>query len=260
MSKILIALAFFLSLTTIGFSQGEVLNDYSFIVVSKRYNFQFQEDQYQLNSLLKFLFNKNGFHAFFENELPNVSRCDGLWAEVTGDPGFIWTKVIITIKDCYGNELFHSLEGRSKLKDYGKAYTESLRIAFESFEALRIQQKEMRILTDYAANEVAITNPSITDKKEEPENSNVLKLPPGKYTSFKMGAHAYLLQKTQEGYSMYEETTQTDDGLMYVGKLFVVDEVIYYEDGSHKRFIASFSNSGDLSIQKEVEEYYVKVH
>ena len=58
---------------------------------------------------------------------------------------------------------------------------------------------------------------------------------------------------------MYEETTQTDDGLMYVGKLFVVDEVIYYEDGSHKRFI-SFSNSSDLSIQKEVEEYYVKVH
>ena len=51
----------------------------------------------------------------------------------------------------------------------------------------------MRILTDYAANEVAITNPSITDKKEEPENSNVLKFL-RKYTSFKMGAHAYLLQ------------------------------------------------------------------
>ena len=247
MNKLLIALVFSLAFVFSGFSQGEKLSDYSFIVVPKKFDFQFSEDQYQLNSLLKFLFNKHGFHAYFDEELPDVRRCDGLRAEVIGNPGFVWCRVTIFIKDCEGNVIYTSEEGKSKLKEYSKMYNQAMRRAFESIDVLFVQQKEVRILTEYKDSE----NTKEEKKEETSKKDDPLNLPLTKYGNYTKDSKSYLLRKTKDGYSLYEETSTTEDGLEFSGKLFVVEGVVFFEDNEGQRTIANFSPNGDLTIEIE---------
>ena len=244
MNKLLITLVIALGCIYVGFPQQEKLSNYSFIVVPKQFSFQFEEDQYQLNSLLKFLFNKNGFHAYFDEELPDVRRCDGLRAEVKGDPGFVWCTVSISIKDCDGNIIYTSEEGKSKLKEYNKMYIEALRRAFESIEVLFVQQKEVKLLTD--VEDTSETNQVETVTSSE--NENTLQLPLAKYSNYSKNGKSYLLRKTMEGFSLYEETSQTNDGLQYTGKIFVVEGVVFFEDALENRYLASFEENGNLTV------------
>ena len=83
-NSILSVVFFCLAFTFNSYSQKS-LNDYTYVVISEQFEFQNEKDKYQLNSLTKFLFNKYGFHAFFNAEVPvNVKRCDGLWVEAEG--------------------------------------------------------------------------------------------------------------------------------------------------------------------------------
>ena len=116
MKKCCVLIVLFLSLSTQSFSQNS-LSDYSYIIVSEQFEFQDEKDKYELNSLIKFLYNKYGFHAYFKDEVPdNVRRCDGLYADVEGKPGFLITKVELVIRDCDGTEVFRSLKGKVMLK------------------------------------------------------------------------------------------------------------------------------------------------
>ncbi len=254
MKKCLVACIFLFVASFHVFSQEEQLSEYSYIVVPKRFDFQFEEDQYQLNSLLKFLFNKHGFHAYFENELPDVRRCDGLWAEVNGKPGFIWNEVTIKIKDCDGLLLFETKTAKSKLKEYGKAYSESLRNAFFDIEVLAVHQKNMETLlagtskTDQDTSEPVDEPPveTVTIKLRNPLN-----LPNEKYSNFTHADKSYLLRKMSNDFRFYEETPGTDDDLTYVGKLFVVDGVLFFENQKEKRFLASFDDQQNLRVNEE---------
>ena len=58
----------FLCIVPNTFSQTN-LNDYKYVIVPNSFDFLKYEDQYQLNSLTKFLFNKNGFTAIMEDEV-----------------------------------------------------------------------------------------------------------------------------------------------------------------------------------------------
>jgi len=143
MNRIYFLIIFIISYIPNSFSQ-KTLGDYSYVIVSEQFSFQNEKDKYELNSLTKFLFNKNGFHAYFNNEVPsNAKRCDGLWADAEGSPGFIYTNVEVILTDCNGKEVFRTAKGSSKVKDYKKAYYESMRKAFKSFESLRVNQKEI---------------------------------------------------------------------------------------------------------------------
>jgi hypothetical protein len=99
MRYLIISVIFFLITTASNriAAQQERLSAFDYVVVPDRFDFQYERDQYQINSLLKFLFNKHGFHAFFPSELPDVSRCDGLYAEIEQVNGFVWTEVSIRL-------------------------------------------------------------------------------------------------------------------------------------------------------------------
>ncbi len=254
MNKSIIAVIFFFIGYIQVFSQGEQLNDYSYVIVPTRFDFQYEEDQYQLNSLLKFLFNKHGFHPYFENELPDVRRCDGLRAEVSGKPGFVWTTVVIKIVDCDGIVLYQSAVGQSKLKDYAKAYTESLRKAFESIEVLGIQQKEVRVLMDAEADSKPsdMSQPLNTQGQEVvPLQDNPLLLPTTKYSNYTYNDKNYLLRKTSEGFRLYEESAHSDEDMTYLGKVFEVSGVLFFENLEDARFLAKFDSSGNFIVTKE---------
>jgi hypothetical protein len=117
------------------------INSYKYILVPKQFEFQKSEDQYQLNSLTKFLFEKSGFTVLFTDEnFPAdlaANSCLGLKAKVNNDSGMFTTKMNVALTDCYNQVVFSTKDGKSKEKDYKTAYHEALRMAFSDIENLK---------------------------------------------------------------------------------------------------------------------------
>lgn len=136
--KIIFTVSFIL-ISLYGIAQKNI-NNYKYIIVPKEYNFSKSEDQYQLNSLTKFLFNKYGFDAYFIDELPEElknNRCNGLMVAVINERGSMFkTKLQIELKDCYDAVVMTSKIGESRIKIYDKAYSQALRDAFKTFQNL----------------------------------------------------------------------------------------------------------------------------
>ena len=253
-------------------AQQERLSAFDYVVVPDRFDFQYERDQYQINSLLKFLFNKHGFHAFFPSELPDVSRCDGLYAEIEQVNGFVWTEVSIRLLDCDGILFYQTKSGRSKLKDFAKAYSESIRMAFESIEILGVRQGPLEILQkggqDSNSEETIAPNAKANPKSnsDRPLGSNSSEglqtevkplkneavtlglIPDVAMMNFKSYEKTYLLRRTDLGYQWYREDGQD---LIYEGKFFVVEKMLFYEDKDQMRYLAEFTPEGALILNRE---------
>ncbi|WP_435255330.1 hypothetical protein [Tenacibaculum sp. A30] len=136
--KRILLIALFIS--TASFAQKSI-NNYKYIIVPSKFDFVKEKDKYQTSSLTKFLFNKYGFTAFLDDEnLPDEianNRCLALTGTVKDESGMFTTKSVIELTDCYNKVVFTSKEGRSKEKEYKKAYQEAIRDAFKSIEALK---------------------------------------------------------------------------------------------------------------------------
>lgn len=122
-----------LCLSVAAFAQSEKINNYKYIIVPKKFDFFKEENRFNLNSLTKMIFEKQGFTAYFSDEqLPPdlaLNRCRALYGDLKNEGGLLRTRLSIVIKDCFGQVLYTSAEGSSKEKDYQKAYYESLREA-----------------------------------------------------------------------------------------------------------------------------------
>ena len=132
----LLVITYFMN--TYAFAQSN-LNAYKYFTVSKKYDFQKKDDQYQLNSLAKFLFNKEGFKSLFDvetkpQELIN-NACLNLIVKIHNKSNMLTTKLTVELMNC-NNEVVYSGDGRSKFKEYKKAYHEALRKAFEPIKNL----------------------------------------------------------------------------------------------------------------------------
>ena len=138
--KTKILLAFTICFLTLnGFAQTN-LNTYKYVIVPNKFDFLKENDQYQLNSLAKFLFEKYGFEAIMEGgKYPDdllKNRCLALKSNLLKDSGMFKTKLAIELKNCNDAVVFTSEMGESREKEYKKAFTEALRNAFNSIEAL----------------------------------------------------------------------------------------------------------------------------
>ncbi len=137
-TKLFFACLIFLIFSS-AFSQVN-LNHYKYVIVPKKFDFLKEQDQYQLNSLTKFLFDKYGFKTLFEGDnYPEdmyVNRCLSLKSDVLKDSGLFKTKLTVELKDCNDKVVFASNVGESKEKEYKTAYNLALRDAFKSFDAL----------------------------------------------------------------------------------------------------------------------------
>ncbi|WP_338356675.1 hypothetical protein [Yeosuana marina] len=114
------------------------LNDYKYVIVPKKYEFLKEANQYRLNELTKFLFNKYGFETLMEGDnYPDElikNRCLALKSDVIKDSGLFKTKLNVELKDCNDQIVYTTETGESREKEYSKAYNEALRDAFKSFE------------------------------------------------------------------------------------------------------------------------------
>lgn len=119
----------------------ENINSYKYILVPTQFEFQRSADQYQLNSLTKFLFERAGFTVLFTDEnFPSdlaSNSCLGLKAKINNESGMFSTKMNVELLNCYNQTIFSTKDGRSKEKDYKAAYHEALRMAFEDIEDLK---------------------------------------------------------------------------------------------------------------------------
>jgi hypothetical protein len=161
-----------------GFSQEEVINvevvdNYKYIIVPLKYEFLSDADQYQINSLTKFLFNKYGYTAFLENDpfpedLRN-NRCLALKADVIKDRGgFLSTKLKINLLDCNGQLIVSSKTGKSREKEFKISYNLALRDAFETFQFYNYTYKaDPKIV----ALPTSTSNNSVDQNVEDPKKA-----------------------------------------------------------------------------------------
>ena len=135
-SKLVYVLLFAVGLSTAMHGQ---LNDYKYIIVPKKFSDFKSENQYQTSTLVKFYFTKNGFNAIYDDEMPldlAENRCLGLVADLKNNSSLFTTKVSIALKDCHNVEVYRSIEGASKIKEYDEAYKEAIQESFVSFTGM----------------------------------------------------------------------------------------------------------------------------
>ena len=136
MKKVLLTLALVFGLCSTSYAQ---LDAYKYIIVPKKFDAFKEPNQYQTSTLIKYLFTKQGFTTAYEDQLPfdlQGNRCLGLLVDLMEESSMFTTKTSILLKDCRGEEVFVTAEGRSKEKEYKAAYSEAIRKAFQSFEGI----------------------------------------------------------------------------------------------------------------------------
>ena len=199
-----VATIFFIFYCSILFGQNNI-NSYKYILVPKQFEFQKSEDQYQLNSLSKFLFKKAGYTVLFTDDQYPVdlatNTCLGLKMGINNNSSLFKTKMNIELYDCYNKVVFTTNEGTSRQKEYKTAYNEAIRSAFVDLEEIgykysgvavnKVVSKEKHeksvkpVKIDKAEERVVAKNEMILDEKKLPKskkiNKTIIKSIEGKY-------------------------------------------------------------------------------
>ena len=151
------------------------LDKYKYIIVSDKFHFVKEVDGYQTSSLTKFLLEKKGFQVFLSNEnFPDElsqNKCNNtLFADVKDESDFLTIKSIIVLNDCKGKNIYTSKVGKSKLKEYKKAYQASIRSAFDSMTDFIYSNKpsEKSLITPEITiiDKIVVTPDPVSQKKE----------------------------------------------------------------------------------------------
>lgn len=125
---------------------AQSINNYKYFIIPETFEFTGDKDQYQLNSLLKFLMENEGFETVMrKGEKPadlGNNPCKALNVDVIDDSGLFTTKLKISFEDCYGKVIYTSKEGKSREKDFKVAYQAALRNAFQSIAELNYEYAE----------------------------------------------------------------------------------------------------------------------
>ena len=206
--KIIFTVSFIL-ISFYGTAQKDI-NNYKYIIVPKAFNFTTGEDQHQLSSITKFLFNKYGYQAFFtDDDFPvdlQNERCLGLISKVTKVQGGMFkTKLEIVLEDCFGTVVMKSQIGESRLKKYDRAYNEALRNAFKTFQNLEYQYVHINAQIEVKESIIAKPKekPKVESKKTQEEVAD-------KVTSSKDKK-----QKPQKNIQMQSSVKKNRDNLYY---------------------------------------------
>ena len=165
MKRYILLLLLFISFS--GYAQNTI-NNYKYVLVPEKFSFLKEQDQYRLNTLAKFLLAEKGFDAYFDNfDLPTAianNKCDALHAEVLEKKGMFTTNLTLLLKDCKGNIIFKSKEGKSREKEYKTSYNLALRDAFTSLDEVKyayngtVNSQDQQVAT----TTTAVTAPVVT--------------------------------------------------------------------------------------------------
>lgn len=239
------------------FSQ-QSLAEYSFIVVPEQFEFFDQKDKYELNSMAKFYLEKKGMTPYFLSELPNFSKCEGIYFDVKKTNNLFLTILHFEIKDCQGTILYESEEGKSQIKDFRQAYQDALRKAFQNFNPSTLQGTETVTIVERDDNQLrTVSKETENDIEIEVENTSNLYLPTSRYTGYSRDGKNYLLQKTNDTYVLFEENPAAENGLKKLGEIIPENETLVFKTAA-KSGTASFSKDGLLTLELDTSKEVYK--
>ncbi|TYB79336.1 hypothetical protein [Bizionia myxarmorum] len=247
------------------FAQSE-LDAFKYVIVPNSFDFTIEPDQYQLNTLSKFLFQKEGFEVLMADDaLPEDlinNGCLALWADVRNESNMFVTKFVIELKNCRKQVVYTSGMGQSREKKYKVAYNLALRQAFESFKTLNYSYKPEGITeTQVVVMEVpaAEMKPRIEDVKTEveaveAETNSVPKPSKVSITEIKTDNSQVLKAKANgSDYELLNANSEIVYTLLFSGKeeFYMVKDMqatVYKKDGSW--VIAKKLADGTLKVEK----------
>lgn len=227
----------FLFVATQSFSQSSV-NEYKYVDVPNKFDFLKAEDKYQLNSLTKFLFTREGFNILPEQENhPDDYKedwCTALKANVISTSKMFGTRLSIELVDCKGNVVFTSTEGKSRNKDYKTGYHEALRNTFKSIAALNykyIPKPKEKIVS---VSKPIVNEQSISDEAKIilPTEEKIIE----QKVDVVVNDNTLYAQQTANGYQLVDTSpkvvfilkkTSVKDMYVIIGK----DGTVIYKDG-----------------------------
>ncbi len=254
MKKKLAVLILFLSIGFTAIAQKDI-NNYKYVIVPLKYDFLNEKDQYRLNTLTRHLFKQKGFVTFFDEEqFPeelNKDRCKALFANVENAKGGLFaTKVDITLKDCFGKEVFRTETGSSREKDFKNAYNEAIKNAFSSIENMDYQYQPLETTMVEDENDVVIESAVDIDKVEAKEevvtSVEVVEVQTDNTTLY--------AQEKSYGYQVVDATPKVVMQLLKTSAIdvFIVkgrNAIVYKEDG----FWYYSENDGELKEPKTLD-------
>jgi len=158
-------LAFFI-LTSFSVCAQKTINNYKYVIVPAKFDFQKDTNQYSLNGLTSALLENKGFTVYPDNNLPPEianNKCLALMANVTAKNSMFTTGLTLTLKDCQGVVVFKSKDGKSREKEYETAYNMALRDAFSSLDQVPYNYTET--VSAPAQSVAAVTPPPAAPAK-----------------------------------------------------------------------------------------------
>ncbi|SFW73209.1 hypothetical protein SAMN02927921_03773 [Sinomicrobium oceani] len=200
-----------------GLAQNSV-NGYKYVIIPKKFDFLKKENQYQVNALTKFLFEKYNFSPVYANSLPaeiEQSSCLALHADVKDDSNMFTTKLKVELTNCRGEVVFVSEEGTSKEKDYKAAYHDALRKAFASIAELNYkydpslsivsQRQNVSVPAVSAASHAATETRTRTAETKEAAQATARKVE-SRVSEAKSSADVLYAQPVENGYQLVDRT------------------------------------------------------
>ena len=134
------------------------LNSYKYIIVPKKFDIFSEENLHHTSTLVKFLFQEEGFNVVYDDALPPDlanQRCLGAEVDLDKRSTLLRTHLTLVIKDCAGMEIYRAVEGSSREKEFKKAYHQAIRASFASFSEMDYkyepaEQKEEPVTADFS--------------------------------------------------------------------------------------------------------------
>nr|WP_299343333.1 hypothetical protein [Allomuricauda sp.] len=254
---------FFLMIALLGTQLGMAqFNQYKYIVVPKKFDAFKDSNQHQTSTMLKYMLAQRGFNVVYDDAMPEElfkNRCLGLYTDIDDVSGMFTTKLSVVFNDCQSKEVFRTIEGRSKIKDYKEAYKDAMQKAFVSFDGIEYSYQPVEAKEETAKEEtltISFRNDvkTLEEKKDTklieqvatPENQTYKNLEPTPSDYVKAGKDSegdmmelLYAQPTENGYQLVDSTPEIRlrlvrsslDNLYFVGG-DKGNGIVFQKDGS----------------------------
>lgn len=162
-------IVFLLFLFANALSYGQSLNNYKYLVISKKYNFQEEINEYSLNSNAGFILKKQGFEVLFSEDVfpEDLAKdlCKAMYLDIDNKSTGMMTKLDVAFRDCENKVLFSCKEGTSKEKSREAALNEALQDALNSVKPIKYKYKGDSVIevNSNATTEIVLSAKPITN-------------------------------------------------------------------------------------------------
>ncbi|NAS32323.1 hypothetical protein GTQ40_15170 [Flavobacteriaceae bacterium R38] len=263
MIKKILLLTLFLGLSISVFGQ-QSLNGYKYIIVPKKYSFLKEENQYQLNALTKFFFEKNNFTAVYDENTPldyTKNNCLGLKANIKNDSNIFSTRLAVELRDCRNNVVFISEVGKSREKDFKKGYHSALRKAFESFKNVNyVYNPEENLLANVETEPVEVSKVAEVAKVKAEKTEVVLEEKQAKVAvvnieEAEVDQNVLFAQPISNGFQLIDRSPKIVYTLQKTSldNVFLLKNIkgLFLKKGD--RWVIEYYDENDRLIQKEIQ-------